>query len=801
MEFEVGDRVMLKVSPWKGVVQLGKWGKLNPRYVRPFKVLAKVRTVSYRLELPQELRRVHHTFHVSNIKKCYTDEPLVMPLEGIHVDDRLQFMEEPVEIMKRLIKRLNRSRIPLVKRLKASGQVEKSKALEGEIKPKSKLLIDAEEKVRRLEEENHRLVSDLAVVEIDRHKLIRDFIPVVVKNLLASSEYRKSIVIPVGLCYTTGWLGGLSLGKTEDQIAQENLGVRPSGTSLLPSAFNEGGSYTQKTTRVSLAPGPSSDVRELGSRHVLRTIAMDGCDLSSHFFPDARCRFLYSRWPGAIPDVMAWRHLDTDVHNDFTKNYNEERAERLATPVVLLRPSPRHLLYLCGLTTACRHPKLRYVIKDSKGQVITMDDFLLLSDRTRTIVSKTQETVLEDQRPQLHVTPPLAEGTVKRAQPRRLLKNLMLRLPLLNQEVANSGSEGTISITLLHQASPKPTEEGIISAPKTIVGTATRGINLDILEKEVVDLSENTRPPTPPLIQSTLFTRKKEVVLPSTSLYRSEDSGMICVSAPSRHDKLLKHHERLNSENVDLRNRSDVQLEELNRLRDDLRREMQKNDGLTKQLSLLETAHSSCPDRERELMDQLKERLKASGQVEKSKALEGEIKPKSKLLIDAEEKVRRLEEENHRLVSDLAVVEIDRHKLIRDFIPVVVKNLLASSEYRKSIVIPVGLCYTTGWLGGLSLGKTEDQIAQKIADSYRLPTKALLQESPNLYSAEASVVPPAGENAKTTVLLLMELRFLMLIQSTLFTRKKEVVLPSTSLYRSGDSGMICVSAPSRHVKR
>ncbi|GJX56432.1 hypothetical protein Tco_0286329 [Tanacetum coccineum] len=67
------------------------------------------------LELPQELSRVHHTFHVSNLKKCYADEPLVMPLEGIHVDDKLQFVEEPVEIMEREIKRLKRSRIPLVK--------------------------------------------------------------------------------------------------------------------------------------------------------------------------------------------------------------------------------------------------------------------------------------------------------------------------------------------------------------------------------------------------------------------------------------------------------------------------------------------------------------------------------------------------------------------------------------------------------------------------------------------------------------------------------------------------------------
>nr|GEZ15400.1 putative reverse transcriptase domain-containing protein [Tanacetum cinerariifolium] len=94
MKFEVRYMVMLKVSPWKGVVRFCKRGKLNPRYVGPFKVLAKVGKVAYTLELPQELSRVHHTFHVSNLKKCYGDRPLVMPLEGIDIDDRLQFVEE-----------------------------------------------------------------------------------------------------------------------------------------------------------------------------------------------------------------------------------------------------------------------------------------------------------------------------------------------------------------------------------------------------------------------------------------------------------------------------------------------------------------------------------------------------------------------------------------------------------------------------------------------------------------------------------------------------------------------------------
>ncbi|GJZ89300.1 putative reverse transcriptase domain-containing protein [Tanacetum coccineum] len=115
MEFQVGDRVMLKVSPWKGVVRFGKRGKLNPRYVGPFKVLEKVGSVAYKLEHPQELSRVHNTFHVSNLKKCYSDKPLAVPLEGLHVDDKLCFLEEPVEIMDREVKRLNQIRIPIVK--------------------------------------------------------------------------------------------------------------------------------------------------------------------------------------------------------------------------------------------------------------------------------------------------------------------------------------------------------------------------------------------------------------------------------------------------------------------------------------------------------------------------------------------------------------------------------------------------------------------------------------------------------------------------------------------------------------
>ncbi|GJR37924.1 putative reverse transcriptase domain-containing protein [Tanacetum coccineum] len=109
------DKVMLKVSPWKGVIRFGKRGKLNPRYIRPFKIIAKVGTVSYRLKLLEQLSKVHSTFHVLNLKKCMSDEPLAIPLDEIQIDDKLHFIKEPVEIMNREVKRLKQSRIPIVK--------------------------------------------------------------------------------------------------------------------------------------------------------------------------------------------------------------------------------------------------------------------------------------------------------------------------------------------------------------------------------------------------------------------------------------------------------------------------------------------------------------------------------------------------------------------------------------------------------------------------------------------------------------------------------------------------------------
>ncbi|GJR70525.1 putative reverse transcriptase domain-containing protein [Tanacetum coccineum] len=95
-----------EVSSWKGVMRFGKQGKLNPRYIEPFKVLSKVGKVAYRLKLPQELNKVHGTFHVLNLKKCLFNESLVIPLEEIQIDDTLHCVEEPKEIMDREVKQL-----------------------------------------------------------------------------------------------------------------------------------------------------------------------------------------------------------------------------------------------------------------------------------------------------------------------------------------------------------------------------------------------------------------------------------------------------------------------------------------------------------------------------------------------------------------------------------------------------------------------------------------------------------------------------------------------------------------------
>nr|GFA78872.1 putative reverse transcriptase domain-containing protein [Tanacetum cinerariifolium] len=109
------DKVMLKVSPWKGVIRFGKRGKLSLRYIRPFEIIERIGTVAYKLELLEKLHGIHNMFHVSNLKKCLADGNLVILLKEVQLDDKLHFIEEPMEIMDREVKQLKQSQIPIVK--------------------------------------------------------------------------------------------------------------------------------------------------------------------------------------------------------------------------------------------------------------------------------------------------------------------------------------------------------------------------------------------------------------------------------------------------------------------------------------------------------------------------------------------------------------------------------------------------------------------------------------------------------------------------------------------------------------
>ncbi|GJV55526.1 putative reverse transcriptase domain-containing protein [Tanacetum coccineum] len=114
-ELSVGDYVLIKVLPWKCVVRFRKKRKLAPRFVGTFEIIKKIGPVAYQLDLPKELNSVHDTFHVSNLKKCLPDLTLQVPLDEIQVYAKLNFVEEPMEILEREFKKLKWNRIAIVK--------------------------------------------------------------------------------------------------------------------------------------------------------------------------------------------------------------------------------------------------------------------------------------------------------------------------------------------------------------------------------------------------------------------------------------------------------------------------------------------------------------------------------------------------------------------------------------------------------------------------------------------------------------------------------------------------------------
>ncbi|KAI3669849.1 hypothetical protein L6452_41291 [Arctium lappa] len=115
VEFQVGERVMLKVSPWKGIIRFGKRGKLSPRFLGPFTILEKIGLQAYRLELPPEMNGIHPTIHVCYLRKCLAEEESVIPLSEIRVDNRHRCVEEPESILESETKQLRHKEVTMVK--------------------------------------------------------------------------------------------------------------------------------------------------------------------------------------------------------------------------------------------------------------------------------------------------------------------------------------------------------------------------------------------------------------------------------------------------------------------------------------------------------------------------------------------------------------------------------------------------------------------------------------------------------------------------------------------------------------
>nr|GEV76388.1 hypothetical protein [Tanacetum cinerariifolium] len=338
----------------------------------------------------------------------------------------------------------------------------------------------------------------------------------------------------------------------------------------------------------------------------------------------------------AIPDVMPWSHTDTDVRNKFLTNYNEGNAERLVEHVVPLRTSPRHLLYVCGLTTTCFHPELSYSIKDSNDhgnkydwillfvgitlRVLSYPCFVFFFCRafhryflhllvwTGTVVSK-GDPIPNDQCPVNRTTPPLVIGQlipektvaqrnvekpntkIAKASEKEKLAQAKIHLKHAGEEgsvapqkkrarkardATASGSEETTSVTSIHQAGLKPINETTISQE-----------NVDLFDAHSFhsDHDEGNDEDATAHRVSYLATPAKDEFLSGLSnvevvrrAYQLLGRGVLVQG------DLLKRHEQLNGDYFDLYNHNDTQLEELNYLRNDLQRGMKTSDGMLKKL-------------------------------------------------------------------------------------------------------------------------------------------------------------------------------------------------------------------------
>nr|GEV68230.1 hypothetical protein [Tanacetum cinerariifolium] len=413
-----------------------------------------------------------------------------------------------------------------------------------------------------------------------------------------------------------------------------------------------------------------------------------------------------------------------DLHDDFSSNFNQDDVERLSKFLVLLQPPPRHLLYVCGLTTACRHPRLSYSIKDEdkNARVILFPD---------------------DQRPKPRVTPPMPKGSkilnltafqrsvempnTKIAAARE--KKEKQSLARAEAKCAGAGHAGGSRKKQKVQKQNEPTHS---ESEETLSASPIRQTHLEADKKPATVIPPEVNHVATPAEDEFLGTLSNAEVL--SRAYQTLGQSVVAQG------KLLKSHEQLNHDYVDLRNRRDTDLAELERLRSGLRKANQEKDEITKKFTLLDNAYSKSTSREKELLDMVKEleremdewRATALGQVEKIRHLERDLELKTQQLMAAEE------------------------KLVKEFIPIVVKRLHTSVEYRKSLPAPVQLCFTAGWLGGLALGRTEEE---KIADSCDLSLIELWSVHPDAPSpegvtlggaAESTIQQPPSTSPKTT---------------------------------------------------
>nr|GEX20322.1 hypothetical protein [Tanacetum cinerariifolium] len=309
----------------------------------------------------------------------------------------------------------------------------------------------------------------------------------------------------------------------------------------------------------------------------------------------------------AIPNVMPWRHSDIDFRDDFPTNYNEDDAEPLAEFTIPLCPPHRHLLYVCELTIGCRHLERSYMIKDPNGMVLIMDDFLKLPAWSGTLMSK-EDPIPDDHHPKLHTTPPLEVGKLilKKSLAQRNLENPNSKIAAArekkrvrkNQKPDGLGSEATIFATPLQPAAPKPIGETTTTIARNAIEDARPEPQVADDERDVVDLSEDTRLPTPPVnvIQPLTHTKHMDgfrlIVL---SFITCSSLLPLCSPRGYRACKEIITHLATPVKEEFLVELSIVE------------REMQAHKGLSKKIALLDSALSSCSNREKELLDQLKD--------------------------------------------------------------------------------------------------------------------------------------------------------------------------------------------------